>query len=99
MAVERDDLEKALLSKGFIKKTKGKDHAFYYYERDGRICKAIWTKISYGSKYKTYGDDLERRVRGQIRLSATDFKAFVECPFTEAMLKDYYISLKLIETT
>lgn len=96
MAFETADLEQALRTKGFVKKTKKKDHAYYYFQHEGHTYKTIWTKISYGSGYKTYSDDLERKVRSQLRLNSTDFRDFIKCPFTHEDFVKLLKRLKLL---
>ncbi len=76
MAIERDDIRAALLRKGF--REKANDHWFFYLYVDGKKT-AVFTRLSHGSKYKTYSDDLVHKVAQQIGLLKDEFLKFVEC--------------------
>ena len=82
---DRTKIKSSLSSKGF--KNTGGDHEYYYFYREGKK-KKIFTKISRGSKYKTYGDGLLREVKKQLYLSTKKkLLDFIDCP----MSKDNYI--------
>lgn len=88
MPREREDVEAALLKKGF--KYKGGDHRFYFFEHKNQTT-AIFTKVSHGSKYKTIDDSLLSKMARQVKLTNKQFKQLVDCPFKK---KDYINHLK-----
>lgn len=78
MPIEREKIRKALKGKGYFEVTKKKDHDFFYLILNG-VKHPVFTKLSRGSSYKNYSDDLVRDVYKQIRLSKTEFLEYVEC--------------------
>lgn len=65
--IPRSNLERALAQKGFLPEDSGRDHRFWwFYYRNQKT--HIYTKISRGSSYKDYGDDLLHKVKQQLRL-------------------------------
>lgn len=81
MGLARDDVERALLAKGFEEdaQRRGADHRYFRLYVAGRRT-PIWTKTSHGSaKYKELGHDLVKRMSGQMKLTKKHFEAFVEC--------------------
>ena len=78
MPIEREKIRRALKGKGYIEVTKKKDHDFFYLFLNG-IKYPIFTKLSRGSSYKEYSDDLVKDVYKQIRLSKVEFAKYVEC--------------------
>lgn len=85
MPTEREKIRKALKGKGYVEVTKKKDHDFFYLFLNG-VKYPIFTKLSRGSSYKEYSDDLVRDVYKQIRLSKDEFTEYVECSLR---LEDY----------
>ena len=87
MPIERDIIESSLITKGFTKDVSG-DHRYFHHEIEGKKT-GISTYTSHGSgKYKTYGDDLLRLMKKQLRLdSMRQVKDLLECP----MKKNEYI--------
>jgi len=74
---DRDDIRKALLQKGFYQRNK--DHAFFYYKMN----QSIFTKLSHGSRYKTYSADLLGKIKRQLKLkSMSQLIRFIDCPLT-----------------
>ncbi len=78
MAVlERDDVERSLLRKGF-EKVDG-DHHVFWLVVDGKLTD-IHTKTSHGSsKYKTLGHPLVKAMADQLELTIPEFKQLVQC--------------------
>jgi hypothetical protein len=74
---DRDEIQKALLKKGFYQKNK--DHMFFYFKKND----AVFTKISRGSSYKTYGDDLLSKMSKQLRLTKQELLNFIDCPLNK----------------
>lgn len=77
MTRDRDDIEDALLRKGF--RPDGGDHHYYiYWNTDGK--KTIKkTKMSRGSSYKTIGDELLGKMAKQIGVTKKQFLELVDC--------------------
>ncbi|MBL9027443.1 MAG: hypothetical protein JNL21_34950 [Myxococcales bacterium] len=80
MPLERSDIEASLLAKGFQKT--GGDHRFYELVVLGKKT-GIGTKISTGSSYKTYSDDLLAKMATQLKLTKQQLVDLVRCPFSE----------------
>jgi hypothetical protein len=88
MRVDREKIRKALLTKGFVEG--GGDHDFYRLQYNGKV-HSVGTKLSRGSKYKDYSDDLLAVLYKQLGLTRKEFDSFLECPLG---LRDYVILLK-----
>lgn len=67
MQVERRTIESNLLSKGFIKRES--DHTYLHYRYQGKPT-GIYTRISRGSGYKTYGINLLKVMKTQLKLES-----------------------------
>lgn len=90
-AIARRKLERALARKGFRKEEASRDHCFWWFYYQGKRT-LIFTKISRGSGYKDYGDDLLNKVKLQLRLDTIQqLRDLVNCPITE---QDYILHLK-----
>jgi hypothetical protein len=80
-ALERDDVEKALTTKGFTQKDDG-DHKYFQLVIAGRNT-GIYTKTSRGTKHRTIGADNVAAMAKQVKLTAKAFRSFVECSLTQ----------------
>lgn len=75
--MQRDDVESALLRKGFQKNNT--DHSYYqFFDKNGKKT-IVNTKTSFGSKYKTLGSPLVAQMARQCKLTKTQFQQLVEC--------------------
>jgi len=73
---DRDIIAAALLEKGF--KVKSTHHQIYFlYFKDKKT--SIFTKISHGSKYKTYSDSLLGLMSRQLRLKKSELLKLIDC--------------------
>jgi len=83
---QRDSLKikKALKKKGFVEE-ENRDHTFYFLKDH----KSIFTKISHGSKYKTYGSSLLGKMGKKLKLSNRELLDLIDCP----MNLDRYLSI------
>lgn len=77
MPLDRLEIRKSLVEKGFKEIVKG-DHKVYHFHDNGLATRAR-TKMSHGSKYKTLGDDLVSCMARQCMLSNREFRELVEC--------------------
>jgi hypothetical protein len=60
------------------------DHRYFYLYHNGKKT-SIRTKISHGSKYKVYGDELLVQVKYQLRLDTKgQLIDFCNCPLSQA---------------
>lgn len=73
---DRTDIEAALQKKGFLKENK--DHHYYTFYSENKKT-AIFTKISYGSEYKTYGQTLLSKMSKQLKLSNKELLDLIDC--------------------
>ncbi|PRZ45309.1 hypothetical protein CLV89_11655 [Tritonibacter scottomollicae] len=77
MSMKRDDVEAALLRKGFQKNNT--DHSyFHFYDKNGKKT-IVNTKTSRGTKYKTLGPPLVSQMARQCKLTKPQFQELVDC--------------------
>ncbi len=95
---DRKRIERALTQKGFIQDTgKNSDHRYYRFMVDGKESQ-IRTKISTGTGYKDYSDSLLKMMRYNLKFdSMKQFKAFIECPFTEEEYRELLLDKGVID--
>lgn len=79
-SVERADIVRALLQKGFREDDRKKHHRYFRLFVQGKRT-AIFTKVSHGSgrKYKTLGQNLVTEMAKQLRITRPQLMDFVEC--------------------
>ena len=91
MPKRKDEIEKGLLRKGFVRK-EGDHHFFNYHNLQGQKT-AIFTKTSHTPKMREIPDNLLSLMAKQCSLSKEDFLRLVDCPLsreqyeTKLMLK------------
>jgi len=85
MPKDRSEVVAALKAKGFTDRTEGKnrDHDTFFFVHGG-LRRAVFTKVSRGSGYRTIGDDLLGKMAKQLQLTRGDFDLLVACPLGEA---------------
>lgn len=77
MSMQRDDIEAALLRKGF--QQKNTDHSyFHFYDKNGKKT-IVNTKTSFGSKYKRLEAPLVAQMARQCKLTKSQFHELIEC--------------------
>ena len=80
MQIDRKEIESSLVAKGFVKEDS--HHRYFYHEVKGKRT-GISTHTSHGSDYKTYGDNLLRLIKKQLRLDTLRQVAdLFKCPMT-----------------
>ncbi len=90
--IDRQTIESNLLDKGFKLNSRGRDHKFFYFYYKGKKT-IIRTKISTGTKYKEYGDDLINKMKYQLALdNFNQTKKFLMCPLSEEEYIDILIT-------
>ncbi|MBI3365895.1 MAG: type II toxin-antitoxin system HicA family toxin [Ignavibacteriae bacterium] len=77
MQMEREAIRAALEKKGFRLK-ESRTHDYYRLYVDDKKT-SVFTYLSRGSGYKTYGDDLIEAVYKQMRLVKKELVKFVDC--------------------
>jgi hypothetical protein len=85
----RSLIRSSLLKKGFVEFTKGRDHDFYFLYINNKKTQ-IFTKLSRGSKYKTYNRALLDLVKKQLKLNFKQLLDFIDCPI---QFQDYLVIL------
>jgi hypothetical protein len=76
--VPRDTIENNLPKKGFVLENAA--HRYFYHEYKGKRTGA-YTYTSHGSGYKTYGDQLLKRMKIELRLDTLkDVRDLLTCP-------------------
>ena len=92
MSRERSDIAAALLTKGFQPKSGDRDHEYFFLVAQG-LKQSVFTKLSRGSGYRTYGDNLMALMARQLRLTRRQLNDLVDCPMSE---EDYRAHLRSI---
>lgn len=82
MQKDRSAIVSALEKKGFEKEQGGRDHDFFFFRHDG-LERAIYTKVSRGSAYKTIQSGLLTKMAKQLQLTTKQFGQLVDCPMTQ----------------
>ena len=75
MRAERANIKASLVAKGFTKETSHRDHDYFFLDKT----KSVYTKLSRGRKYKTYGDELLGRMSRQLRLTRSQLTRLIDC--------------------
>jgi predicted RNA binding protein YcfA (HicA-like mRNA interferase family) len=84
--MKRDDVEAALLRKGF--KRGNTDHSYYqFHDKTGKKT-IVNTKTSNGSSYKTLGPPLISKMARQCKLTKPQFAELVECTLSHEKYED-----------
>lgn len=78
----RDDIDAALVRKGFQRETG--DHYYYIYWNLAGKKTMKKTKMSLGSSYKTIGDPLLGQMAKQLGLTKKAFLELVDCTLDQA---------------
>jgi hypothetical protein len=87
--IPTSQIQKALSAKGFV--SRDGDHEYYYFYYNGKKTIAK-TKISRGSSYKNYDDNLFGKMKMQLRLDKTQkVRALLDCSMSE---DEYIVELK-----
>lgn len=81
MPLGKRDVESALMQKGFV--YRGGDHRFYFFQHE-TLTRAVFTKVSHGSKPKTINDRLVGRMARQLHLTTSQFRDLVKCDMSHA---------------
>ena len=82
MPLKKNDIEKALNQKGFIKDQKNRDHIYYVYITTDGKKSSIFTYYSHSSKNEI-DDYLTKCMARQCRLRITEFKELIKCPLKQ----------------
>lgn len=78
--VPRDTIESTLPKKGFVLAPAKQSHKYFYHEYNGKRTGA-YTYTSHGSSYKTYGDELLKRMKVELRLETLkEVRDLLLCP-------------------
>lgn len=81
MQVDKRKIESSLPSKGFV--IDETHHTYFYHEYQGKRSGA-YTYTSHGSKYKSYGESLLKRMKKELRLDTIrQVVDLIDCPITE----------------
>ena len=82
--IDRRQIERALCEKGFVCSGDGRDHRFYYFHYKGKKT-IVKTKISTGTGYKQYDDNLFRLMCKGLQLNTIkQVRDLLECPLSES---------------
>lgn len=81
MQIDRRQIEASLSQKGFVEDNQ--HHRYFYHEFRGKRTGA-YTYTSHGSKFKTYGVELLKMMKSQLRLDTIGQAAdLFKCPMSE----------------
>jgi len=79
--IDKSKITKSLLKKGF-RQSENDHHNFRFYYK-GKVT-SIRTKLSHGSDYKTYGDNLIGQMKKQLKFQNTkETMEFLRCSLSE----------------
>jgi predicted RNA binding protein YcfA (HicA-like mRNA interferase family) len=81
MPRDKREVEKALQSKGFVKK-EGDHHYFVYHSIEGKKS-SIFTKTSHTPKMRDIPDNLLAQMARQCKLTKGEFERLVDCPMSQ----------------
>ncbi len=91
-ARDRSDIATSLLRKGFVLSGRKRDHDFYIFEHQVGQTIPVYTKLSRGSGYKSYGSSLLGLMAKQLNLTTAELLDLIDCPLTRerylAILKE-----------
>ena len=80
LQIDRNEIESSLIAKGFVRDDT--HHRYFYHEVKGKRT-GLHTYTSHGSDYKTYGDNLLKLMKKQLRLDTLSQVAdLFKCPMT-----------------
>ena len=80
MQIDRGEIESSLVIKGFVREDS--HHRYFYHEVKG-MRTGISTHTSHGSHFKTYGDNLLKQMKRQLRLDTLNQACdLFKCPMT-----------------
>lgn len=95
MQLDRDDIERSLESKGFVREDKS--HRYFYHEYQGKRT-GPYAYTSHGSSYKTYGDNLLKRMKKELRLDTKkQLVDLIQCPMSAEDYNQFLRSKNVIE--
>jgi hypothetical protein len=78
--VPRDTIESTLPKKGFVLDPAKPSHEYFYHEYNGQRTGA-YAYTSRGTSYKTYGDELLKRMKVELRLETLkEVRDLLLCP-------------------
>lgn len=78
--VPRDTIESTLPKKGFVLDSSKPSHKYFMHEYNGKRTGA-YAYTSHGSSYKTYGDELLKRMKVELRLETLkEVRDLLLCP-------------------
>jgi len=78
--VPRDTIESTLPKKGFVLDPAKPSHKYFYHEYNGKRTGA-YAYTSRGTSYKTYGDELLKRMKVELRLETLkEVRDLLLCP-------------------
>jgi hypothetical protein len=81
LQIDKKEIESSLVTKGFVEEDS--HHRYFYHEVKGKRT-GISTHTSHGSDYKTYGDNLLKLMKKQLRLDTLSQVAdLFKCPMTD----------------
>jgi hypothetical protein len=78
--VETAKITSALSKKGF-RKSEGDHHFWHFYYRNQKT--SIFTRISHGTGYKDYSDELLKKVYSQLHLNKKQLMSLIDCKIDE----------------
>lgn len=94
MPRKREQVQSALLRKGFVKSEN--DHTKLIYFTMNQRKTSVWTKTSHGSSHKELTDNILSQMAKECRLSNREFSQLIDCPMTRKEYEDILRSRKHI---
>ena len=88
----KDDIEKGLVKKGFVK-NEGDHHYFVYHNLSGKKT-AVFTKTSHTPKMRQIPDNLISQMARQCRVNKQNFLNLIDCPLSQSQYEELVFTAK-----
>ncbi|HET6453040.1 MAG TPA: hypothetical protein VFI02_01425 [Armatimonadota bacterium] len=87
-AISRQEMVRSLEGKGFVLSDRDQDHDYYYFYHKGKRTVAR-TKVSRGTKFRDYNDEMFRLMRSSLKLNTIgEVRDLLKCPLSQGAYAD-----------
>ena len=96
MTLKRGKVERALESKGFMRRPK-KHIFFVYHTRKKELKTSVWTMMSHGNSGADVSRSLSAKMARQCRINKTEFERLIDCSLSQEAYENLLVNKKVIE--